>query len=306
MDTRFRLLAAACALVLFAGVVSAFAVDGDNDVASDGDVAAFSPGEDDESVATGESSTTVADDGDESGDESQAAPDSEPDPDEASPDPTTAATTSTTRPMATTTTAPASPTTAPVGVTPTTPGTYTYDISGTVDGSPVSGTSELTVPAADADGRQAQVQAGPEGSSTTIYRFTPEGTYLEAMSMGTPGGALEFRADPPILVIPAGSGPGHEARGRLKGSGMASSITVDVVFTLSGVTADQATADIDATISGSAFGCNVDGDMFMTITARRADQLPLETRSQTDVTIGGLACVAAGSMRADTTTTLRR
>lgn len=307
MDTRLRLLAAACALVFVTGVVAAFTVDegDDHEVASDTD--SFGPGEaeDSDDVSADGSTTTTEADREVDDDRAESTESSaESGTDEAT---TTTAARTTTAPETTTTVAPTPDSPALLGVTPTAPGTYTYDVSGCCDeeGNELSGTSTLTVPAPDASGRQAQVQSGPEGASTTTYRFTPEGTYLESMSMASPAGSLEFRATAPILVIPAGAPAGSQARGRLTGSGVASNIRVDVHFTLIEVTDTQASAEIEATISGSAFGCDVDGTMNMQITARRGDQLPLDTRSQTDVSIDGLLCPMSTSMAGDARTTLR-
>lgn len=301
MDSRFRLLAASCALVLVAGIFSAFTFDGDDqDVATDADRAddaVETDGSDVESIeADDPADDPVDDDGDtpEDGDTNDdEAQDSSTAPGDDAPSQTT-----TTAPAQTTTTT-QPPTTTPVGVTPTAPGTYTYDISGTVDGDRVSGTSRLTVPDPDGNGRQTQTQSGPEGRSATTYRFTPEGTYLESITMSAQGQNMTLSASQPFLVIPAGASPGAQALGRLTGGGL----TADITFTMVEVGADRSTAKIEAVISGSVFGCSVRGDMDSTIAARTSDQLPVDTVSRTDVTISN--CLFAGKASSDTQTVLR-
>ncbi len=191
--------------------------------------------------------------------------------------------TTTAAPATTATTAPAPTGSAPFGTTATAAGSYTYDTTGTIDGEPVEETSVLTVPAPDAQGRQAQVLEGPDGRTTTTYRFTTEGTYLEELRIESDQGSFTLRAEGTFLLVPAGAGPGTVTTGRLSGDGLAA----DVRFEVRAVGAEEATARLDADISGEVSGVQVDGTQTSTITVRSADQLTLVSDSESELSAGG-------------------
>lgn len=298
VDFRFRIASVTCAFVLLLGVISAFAVGGDEqDVAAEGsDDARAQSGDDvvaEDSIGATTTTSPSAQGSSTSTDPSDAA--------DADAAPTSAPTTS--EPSSQTSSAPTS--TAPLGTTATTPGSYTYDITGTIDGQTRSGSSTLVVPAADSNGRQAQVQSGgPDGKTTTVYRFTPEGTYLESMTTEAQGMSLELAAKEPILIIPAGAPEGNVATGTLVITGLG--LTADLTVTLTQVGSDTATVKIDADISGSTAGCSVDGEMTSTMMARTSDQLPLDTVAHTEFEISGLLCALKGTSSSDVHTVLRR
>ncbi len=300
-----RVMALACVALFLAGVVAAVTSDDDADVTSD-------------DLAAGESDDATSDEsddepGDADTDDDPAAGGTADDVPAGDADTTTTSTTAgaggtststgdaaagsssttTTTAGGATTTAPpstAAPTStappgtpAPRGTTPTAAGTYTYDVSGTVDGEPVNGTSTLEVPAADAEGRQAQLQRGPDGTTTTTYRFTPQGTYLEQLRLESEQGTFTLNATAPFLIVPAGAAPGTVTNGRLQGDGL----TADVSFRIVDADPERTTVKLQANLSGKVSGFDVEGTIVSDIIARTADQLPLDTRSVTNLSAGG-------------------
>lgn len=273
----------ACLVLLVAGVVSVFTHDGDRvTIDQAGDVSDSTT----TTTSPPEETTAVPDD---------SVPETTMD---AATTTTAEATTSTTR--APTTTAPPTttsgpPTSEPVpGTTPTTPGTYTYDVDGTVDGEQVSETSTLHVPEPDARGRQAQVQEAPDGTTTTTYRFTAEGTFLEQLHLESDQGTFTLDATEPFLLVPADVRDGTVTEGTLRGDGL----TAEITFTMVELGAEESTAELVADISGEASGFQVDGTMESTVTARSSDQLPLVTESTTDISAGGGIVTSTSDLRA--------
>lgn len=270
-----RLLGAASVTLLVVGILALFTVDDDQGV-----------------EAAQDGSTTIAIDG--------ATTVPGPADSTVGPSSTVAATTESTDGGATTsapggpvTTVPA--TTSPSGSkapSPTTPGTYTYDTTGTASfgnsTEDIAGTSTLTVSAPDGSGRQVHVEDARrdgEGSvTTTTYRLAPEGVYLESLvlesTVATPLGRVDdsrtLTATAPFLLLPAGAGAGTTTTGELAGSG----ITAKVTFTVESVGATSRTR-LHAELSGE-----VEGTMTSTIDAR-ADRLPVRNESTSDVTARG-------------------
>lgn len=287
--TPIRILATACAVVFLVGVVSAATYDEANTTLSAEDAASDVDTTDSTTSTTVGAGTTPAteppadDDGNDS--EDGATEDTAP---PATTVPTTAAPTT------------APPTTEPAAVVGTTPGTYTYDTTGTANGEDVSGTSTLEVPEADADGRQAQVMTAPDGTTTTVYRHADEGTYLESLALESEQGSFTLEAVSPYLVIPADAGTGTKTTGRLQGDGL----TADVTFTITDFGAETTTATLHVDLSGKIQGFDVDGTMDSTIIARTSDQLPLDTRAQSDITVGNPPLGA--EIQSDTRSVLRR
>lgn len=269
--TTVRILATACAAVFLAGVVSAATYD-ENDTSLSADGASSE-------LDTVDSTTTAVGDGTTPATEPKDAGDDATD--------TTDAASETTAPPATTGPAPTAPTTAPPTTEPTpsvgtTPGTYTYDTTGTANGEDVSGTSTLEVPKVDADGRQAQVMTAPDGKTTTVYRHADEGTFLESLSVESDQGSFSMKATSPFLLIPAGASIGTKTTGRLQGDGL----TADVTFTITDSGAETTTATLHVDLSGQIQGFDVEGTMDSTIVARASDQLPIDTRAKSDITAG--------------------
>lgn len=285
VDSRLRLLSFACAVVLFAGVVATFTVDGDDSELASADSPTSTTAGDD--VATGDSTSTS-----EPTDESST---------------TVADSSSTTEAPATTTTAApttTTPTTETIPArTPTAPGTYTYQVTGTAAGKPVNGPSTLTVSQVDAQGRQTHNQNGAEGESTTVYRHAPEGTYLESMTMSAQGQSFTLTATSPFLVIPSDVRAGTVTTGQLQGAGL----TADVTFTALEIGPSTSRATIEADISGRVMNaCNVDGTMTNTITARTQDQLPIDTRSVSDLNATPKGLICPGRITSDTRSVLQQ
>ena len=282
-----RILATACAVVFVAGVVGAATYDdADSTLSADGAAS---------ELDTVDGTTTTVDAG--------TTPATEPDgADDDATDDTTAGTTDAPAPTAPTTAAPttAPPTTEPAPSIGTTPGTYTYDTTGTANGEDVSGTSTLEVPEVDGDGRQAQVMTAPDGKTTTVYRHAAEGTYLESLSVESEQGSFSLEATSPFLLIPADAATGTETKGRLQGEGL----TADVTFTITDFGAETTTAELHVDLSGKIQGFDVDGTMDSTVVARTADQLPLDTRAQSDITVGNPPLGA--EITSDTRSVLRR
>ena len=89
----------------------------------------------------------------------------------------------------------------------TAPGRYIYTLSGTSSSSiqpgdqPITGQGTLTVdPVSGTD--QHQSRQDPNQTSETVFRFQPDGAYIVNLKQTTSGLAKEFRADPPVLVLP--------------------------------------------------------------------------------------------------------
>lgn len=287
--TPNRILATACAVVFLAGVVSAATYD-DTDTTLSSDAAS--------DVDTADSTTSTS-----TGD--GATPATEPTTDDDGTDAEDPATEDTAPPATTVPTTSAAPTTAPPTTEPaaivgTTPGTYTYDTTGTANGDDVSGTSTLEVPEADGDGRQTHVMTAPDGTTTTVYRHTDEGTYLESLAVESAQGSFKLKATAPYLVIPADAGAGTKTTGRLQGDGL----TADVTFTITDFGAETSTATLHVDLSGKIQGFDVDGTMDSTIVARSSDQLPLDTRAQSDITVGNPPLGA--EIQSDTRSVLRQ
>lgn len=269
----FRTLMIAAVTILLAGVVSAATYDEDTvevEQASrtDGDVET-----DDASTTTVDSSVPATADDSDGESESTTTTDSEP-----ADVTTTTAPSSTAPPSTSATTVPSDD-----GFRPTTPGRYTYDVTGTVDGERVDGTSTLTVSEVGSDGRQTHVQTAPDGETTTVYRYTSEGRFLESLKLSSDQGEFELKAVSPFLIIPADARSGTETKGTLRGDGL----TAKVTFTIVELGSKTSTARLVADISGKVQGFDVDGKMTSDILARTADQLPVETESTSDITAGG-------------------
>jgi hypothetical protein len=103
-----------------------------------------------------------------------------------------------------TTTAPAPtspPPPPPPGATFTTPGKYTYRVTGTASGQPVDTTSTLTVdPPNGADQRTSQ--STQQGTQEQILRRQADGVYLVNLKINAGFVAKEFRFEPPALSFP--------------------------------------------------------------------------------------------------------
>lgn len=269
----FRIMLIACLAVFGAGVVSAATYEEDQAVVEQA-------GDD---VSTDASTTSTA--------ESDT---------DTVPDTVTSTTVAGTTETTVAPTASASPTTgAPTATTTpgrqlgTTPGTYRYDVTGTVDGEDFSGVSTLVVSPVGADGTQTHTQTGDDGDSTTTYRHTTEGTYLLSLRMAGPQGDFELSATSPFLIIPADAGKGTRTTGTLAGEGL----TAKVTFTVLEYGTETSTASLLVDLSGKVSGIPVEGEVESTIVARTSDQLPLDTRAETDITAGGGLVSSTASTR---------
>lgn len=293
MPILHRLLASIIALVFAAGVTGTFIVDDSSGA--------------DDSVTSGGTTSTIdtGPDGKKKGAENKPAESTAPSnaPKDTSSTTEAPAESTTTTTATTTTTTQATPTTAEQprpGVTPTSPGNYIYDVTGTVDGEEVNTTSTLKVAEPDGEGRQTQVEEGDNGKTTTVYRFTGEGTYLESNTTEMSGCSFTLTPTSPFLVVPSNAQSGTVTTGQLEGDGL----TADVTFTMVEMGAETSTAHVDTTISGEVkcfgFTVSVDGTTESTIIARSADQLPLEITAKSQIDAG------PQSTSSDTRSVLRR
>lgn len=170
---------------------------------------------------------------------------------------------------------------------PTAPGTYQYAVTGTVGDSPAFGLSTLDVSEVDDTRRQVHTETSPGGTTTTTYRLDEDGRSIESISIEAGPRRIDLVASEPTLLVPVGSVAGEASTVSLSGDRAVAEIT----FTLLELdsermifrTSTRLAAQIDA-------ACQLSGTILVTAAARTTDQLPLDVRTESEMTTVGDGC----------------
>lgn len=205
--------------------------------------------------------------------------------------------------------------TAPAAAQPTRPGTYRYDVQGTVTQSgPLGGTDPLPSPAVltvdpPDGGRQRTVldarDDDGEGSvTTTVLQYRDDGVYLESLKLQTRVSGVtityEFRPEPPPLVAPTGAGVGFHTQFTLTSTngGLRTTTTLDVVdremVTIGGASIDTFKVRTHTVVEGDA-----DGESTSTTNFDRGNYLSVRDHTVSDLD------TQFGRFQSEATSTLR-
>lgn len=178
----------------------------------------------------------------------------------------------------------------------TTPGTYTYAVTGTVNGETVLGVSSLTVSDPEGDGRQSHIEKTPGGATITVYRMASEGRYLDSITIVAGSRTISLRPDQSLLLVPAGAVGGVTTGGRMSGD----DAVAEIAFTLVELDAERMIVQISTRlVARIGPACLLTGTIATTAATRTADQLPLDVRAESELeTSGPETC--AGSNRSQT------
>src|SRR5204863_2192624 len=195
--------------------------------------------------------------------------------------------------------------------TPTAPGAYKYDTSGSSKfGNTTSAPPPVTTLTVDPPGgtRQHSTLDSRDGSGNgsiteTTLDYQPQGVFLVELKVTTKAGFVndvtDFVANPPALVAPTGVHPGQSVEFDLSGSGTNAHVKVDFLrtekMTVGGQSVDTLMAHQTATLSGKVTGTqNSD-----TWTSTQYD-LTVKNHTVADLTAYGIQA------HSDTTSTLQK
>jgi hypothetical protein len=195
--------------------------------------------------------------------------------------------------------------------TPSAPGTYRYDTSGSVSFGPSSSalppvTTLVVDPPAGASQHSTRDLRDAQGNgsvSETTLQFQPQGVLLEELKITTSLSGYkdveDFRPPSPALILPTGAHPGDHLEFDLSGSGTTVHVTVDVVRTerlvIGGQAVDTIVVHENATFSGHITG-STQGDNWVS----PQYDLIVKEHSTTDATSAGVKA------HSDQTSTLQK
>lgn len=158
---------------------------------------------------------------------------------------------------------PASGYTPPAGATPAkpaTPGTYTYDNSGTSSLGAVPAKSSLIIDPPQGTQQHSTNDMGSSGKTETTLDYKPEGVYLVEVKVTAPGATYDFVGNPPPLAAPTGVKPGQSVDFDLSTNPPGTSIHVHIDFvrmetiTIGGQPVDTMVIHQVGTLSGNLTG----------------------------------------------------